>query len=352
MVEFTIWGHDDDTCHPASLCHPENFSINWNQGISGATFQPLFQNSDSARAIFTWIPDAAQVCNTPECFQAIITDQACPYNGNQTFSYCILVRKMSVDIGKDTAVCHWEIVTFNAMADSTTIHYLWKLNDIPAGVPLLQPSYTLQTANLAPGIHMVSIETDDGGVTVNCPGKDQVTLILLPSPQPNLGKDTLIGLWETMVLNAGLYNHYSWPTGDTSQIIHVDSTGHGANYKLIWVQVTDSLGCVGSDTIIIGFVANPGMDELNNHFQFTVHPNPSDGRFEIVFQPNSWRTVYVEIVDQQGKLIHSEQITPTNENQTYRVHAANLPEGLYFLILKTEDYPPLTKKIIIRNPRR
>lgn len=252
-ISFTMWGHDDDVYNPANIGDPEKFSINWNNGIPMGTFQTFYNNTDSAYATFSWTPTAAHVSNTPRCFTATIQDGACPYNGSQTFSYCITVRGMEVDIGSDTLLCQGESVTFTAVADTTTVNYIWKLNGIPTGAPLSSTTYTLNTTNLTPGVHTVSIETNDGGTTVQCPGVAQAEVTVVALPKPDLGNDTLMCEPASLVLDAGPGSLYLWSTGASTQTIQVSTTGL---YSVL-VDGGNGTRCTGTDDIYVEFVAVP-----------------------------------------------------------------------------------------------
>lgn len=91
-VNFDINGFDADTLNPNIVGSPEVFHILWNNGIPQGSFSPHYNGTDSAYANFQWIPTSSDVSATPKCFTATVQDHACPYNGNQTFSYCIQVN--------------------------------------------------------------------------------------------------------------------------------------------------------------------------------------------------------------------------------------------------------------------
>lgn len=252
-ISFAMWGKDNDVYNPINLGSPEKFSLNWNNGIPSGTFQTFYQNTDSAYATFYWLPTSSQVSNTPKCFTVNIKDGACPFNGSQTFSYCITVRGMSVNIGKDTSLCKGESVTFYAIADTTTLNYIWKLDGIPVGVPLSSTSYTLNTNNLAPGIHIISIETNDGSTTIKCPGIDNLMLNIIPLPKPNLGNDTILCEPNLIILDAGPGALYVWNIGATTQTIIVNSTG----YYSVLIDGGVGTRCVGIDSIYVETIPLP-----------------------------------------------------------------------------------------------
>lgn len=253
-VNFAMWGKDDDVYNPSNTGNPEKFTLTWNNGIPQGTFTSYYNNSDSAKATFYWVPTPNMVSNTPKCFTVTIRDAACPFNGSQTYSYCITVRGMSVNIGKDTLVCKGETITFTAVADTTTVNYIWKLDGVPTGVPLSSTTYTLNTTNLAPGQHIISIETNDGATTVKCPGVDNLNLLVVLLPHPDLGNDTVICEPNSITLDAGIGQMYLWsPTGQTTKTIQANTTG----FYTVIVDGGNGTRCIGMDTIYVEVVKLP-----------------------------------------------------------------------------------------------
>ncbi len=349
-ISFAMWGHDADVYNLGVLGSPEKFSITWNNGISWGTFQTFYQNTDSAYATFSWTPNASHVSNVPKCFTATVKDGACPFNGQQTFSYCITVRGMSVNIGHDTLLCKGESVTFSAVADTTTVNYIWKLDGIPTGMPLSSTSYTLNSTSLSPGAHIVSIETNDGGTTIQCPGIDQATVTVLQLPKPSLGKDTALLPNQNILLDAGAgFTAYNWSTGAGTPTIWIDTAGFGLGVRTIWVEVTDNFGCHGRDTININFTQHPGMADPDNAAeQVYLYPNPSGGRMDVLLSNFPAGPVDLEIYGQHGRRVLHEQHLITSARSTIALDLSNLAEGIYLVRINTAQTSH-TQKLILRR---
>jgi gliding motility-associated-like protein len=257
-VNFNMYGFDADTFSPWNTGSPQKFSLNWNNGIPSGTFTVYHNNSDSAYANFYWIPNQSHVSNTPKCFTVTIQDQACPYFGTQTFSYCITVRGMFVDIGRDTIICKGESLTLVANADTTTKNYIWRLNGVPTGTPLTSNTYTFNSANYPAGVHSISIETNDGGVTTKCPGTDVIRVNVVALPNINLGNDTLICEGNSLTLDAGPGQIYAWNTGATTQTINLSNPT--SQIYWVWVDGGNNTRCVDIDSIFVDIVPMPNFD--------------------------------------------------------------------------------------------
>lgn len=69
---------------------------------------------------------------------------------------------------------------------------------------------------------------------------------LCQAPFVYLGADTIINPGDTLILDPGPgYNSYLWSDGSSSQTLMIDTSG------IYWVEVTDTVGCSGRDTIAV-----------------------------------------------------------------------------------------------------
>ncbi len=250
-ITFSINGFDADTFNPGVIGNPEVFHINWNNGIPGATFTPHYNGTDSAYATFSWMPTAADVGTTPRCFTATIHDEACPYYGSQTFSYCIVVRGMLVDIGSDTLLCSGETALIKADADTTTVNYIWRLDGNSMGIPLSQDSVIINSNTLGVGSHVLSIETNDGTTTMVCPGVDAINVNVVY--QPNINgtlKDSAFCGNGAVTYDAGQGTMYTWVNLITGLPVGASQTYTTSSNGIYSVQVDggQNTRCVDTDT--------------------------------------------------------------------------------------------------------
>ena len=211
-IILNIYGFDPDSFNPNISGNPEKFSISWNNGIPTGTFTAYHNTTDHAYAHFSWLPTASDL-GKKRCFTATIQDNACPYNSFQTYSYCFLVQGLIVDIGSDISICESESVVVKANADSSTVNYFWKVDGVLAGVPASQDSIIIDSTSYGPGLHTVSIETNDGIPTNTCSGVDQIMVDIVYQPQINgVLCDTTICSFQTVTYNAGPGKQYNWRT--------------------------------------------------------------------------------------------------------------------------------------------
>ncbi|MCW3105059.1 MAG: hypothetical protein JWO09_3499 [Bacteroidetes bacterium] len=94
-LNFVISTYDIDSA--------QNVSINWNSGISGASFSA--SAGFRPTGTFSWTPTAADISTASHCFTVTVQDDNCPYNGSQTFSFCITVSGLTLTTSTTPANC-------------------------------------------------------------------------------------------------------------------------------------------------------------------------------------------------------------------------------------------------------
>jgi gliding motility-associated-like protein len=132
---------------------------------------------------------------------------------------------------------------------------VWNFGELAPGsvTTELSPTYAFKY----PGVHEVKVDVWYPSGRYEHTSRE---IEIMPSPQPNLGRDTLICNSATLILNANCQaDFFSWSTGQfgVSSITVSDSGTY-------WVKGRFSeSGCEGYDTIRIGFHPPTLIDETN-----------------------------------------------------------------------------------------
>lgn len=177
------------------------------------------------------------------------------------------------------------------------------------------------------GAYTVQVTSSIGCSTLSQP----VNLVMHPAPVVALGNDTTVGAKAFVVLNAGAgYTSYLWSNGSMNQIVTVDSTGTGLGTKTVWVLVTDNYGCKGSDTILVTFASNPGIDKPSTSDRILVFPNPSEGNFSIQLPVTEAGSCMIRVLTTEGKEVIT-RVAETNRNGIQELDLSSLPRGTYLL---------------------
>jgi hypothetical protein len=176
-LQFAIWGYDPDQ-PGTSLGKPDIFSISWNNGIPQGSFQPHHNSTDSAFAIFSWVPDSTDAGKT-HSFVATIRDYACFLYERQSYTYYIHVTDLPVEVEQPAFANEtWNIspVPFTSRLEVTLPGsfqegqiVLFDMQGRKAYTTavtqnsLLQ-TFTLHTSKLKPGVYLLQLENSDGRV--------------------------------------------------------------------------------------------------------------------------------------------------------------------------------------------
>lgn len=103
----------------------QQISLQYNNGIPGATFSQ--SGSPFPTGTFCWTPGTDDISPNPYCFTLQAKDNACPYNGANTYSYCVTVKGLVVDAGADQQIACNDLATISANVTGSggPFTYLW-----------------------------------------------------------------------------------------------------------------------------------------------------------------------------------------------------------------------------------
>lgn len=145
----------------------------------------------------------------------------------------------NVDLGTDTSLCNGQSITLNA-GDWT--NYTWQNGSA-------EDSFQVNQA----GQYHVQVKD-----TLGCSGSDTVNVQFTNNPSVNLGQDTAFCHGASLILDAGSWSDYTWQDGSSNQLFTVSDSGK------YYVQVENTEGCKGSDTIMVNTKASPSVDLGND----------------------------------------------------------------------------------------
>ncbi|PHR36944.1 MAG: hypothetical protein COA38_01030 [Fluviicola sp.] len=228
-----------------------------------------------------------------------------------------------VDLGADTTICEGIAVTLDAGNAGSTFD--WSTTE------------TTQTIDVGGGNYSVDVTNPEG-----CTESSSITISENPAPIVDLGNDTTFCLYGTTVLDAGTgFSDYLWSTTETTQTIIVDGTTLGAGAYTFTVDVTDSLGCTTTESVVVTVDPCAGID-TDEISHMKVYPNPTSNVLNVnIDQLTSDGQLTIYSMD--GVKVLSEKLT-SNSQEVDLTHLAN---GSYILELKTADYSEIIK--VIKN---
>jgi len=195
-------------------------------------------------------------------------------------------------------------------------------------------------------IQLTETITETGCMAVNT---YDVTVNHLPIVE--LGEDFEMCHNHIKELDAGHPNAASWiwSTGETSQVITVDSTGVGfSGSENISVVVTDEKGCEGSSEVTMTIQNCTGIPESIYDLGINVFPNPNDGNFTLELNAEQPDEVRIKVVDARGAIVYSNERISIQGNHTMRISLNDLQEGMYYLMIDSDKVHQV-KKIIVNK---
>ncbi|MBA3972321.1 MAG: SprB repeat-containing protein, partial [Bacteroidetes bacterium] len=228
-INFAIDTYDADAS--------QNVSIVWNSGIAGASFTTTAGSRPTGT--FSWTPTTADISTASHCFTITVQDDNCPYNGSQTFSFCITVTGIVLNTITSPANCNASNGTADVSIVSGTgpFTYQW----LPSG------GTTPSENGLNAGTYTVTV-TGSSGCAISA------TAVVATGAAPgNINMNGINiscfgGSNGSATANAsggGSPYSYLWSNGATTSTI--SSLAPGVYY----VTVTTSDGCTKSDSITI-----------------------------------------------------------------------------------------------------
>ena len=220
----------------------------------------------------------------------------------------LVVSKPVFDLGMDTTICSNTTLTLDPGAGFDS--YLWS------------DASTAQTLDVnMQGEYTVTV-TDSLG----CPESDTIMIDLNMVTEVTLGDDVSICDYQLVVLNAGGgYVSYAWNTGETNQIIYVESDTLPIGANTFTVTATDVNGCQTTDNMDIIVLDCASIEE--NNMNLLVYPNPVTDLLTVQLK-NADANATVQLFDAQGSLVTAPVVT---NGSILSINFAGFADGVYIL---------------------
>jgi hypothetical protein len=98
-----------------------------------------------------------------------------------------------------------------------------------------------------------------------------------------------------------------------------------------------------------GFILAYGTFASINNFDnvtFNVYPNPATNLVNIKIDNTVNDNMFIQVTDLTGRIIHSENVNATSENNSYTIATHNWAKGLYLVKLSSNNGQACKKLVI------
>ncbi|MFH0865278.1 MAG: T9SS type A sorting domain-containing protein, partial [Bacteroidota bacterium] len=236
--------------------------------------------------------DTTQTINVFSSGMYYIT--ATTYNGDtisDSINVILTQPYLNLNLGNDTLICGNDTVTLDAGIGFS--QYLWNTGSVNQSINVNQTG----TYNI--------VVSD----TANCSYMDTINVVINPGQSLDIGNDTALCDYGLITLDAGIaFDSYQWSTGETTQIISVDSSG---TYYITATNITCSVSVIDSVEIIFHAVpvADAGPDDticsgnsitLSASGGLSYHWNTGANTQTINVTPQSTTTYTVTVTNSTG----------------------------------------------------
>ena len=115
-----------------------------------------------------------------------------------------------------------------------------------------------------------------------------------------------------------------------------------------YVVATDGNGCPGQSAIVTLTDVGVGIQELSSVSDFTITPNPSNGKFMIAFETGTPEDISIKVFDPLGRVIKTEDNVKVNGTYSKEIDLGNAASGIYIIQLVSGD-KTLNRKLEINK---
>lgn len=159
----------------------------------------------------------------------------------------------------------------------------------------------------------------------SCSGSQSANLTVFPSPEVDLGTDTVVCADAMITLQvSSTFSTVNWSDGSTTNSIQLDSAGVGMNSQPVTVTVSNSYGCIDRDTVNVTFDVCAGVenDARQSMPGVYIYPNPFISTVKLFCE----RPVNMKLFDVSGRLLEKR-----NDVTGMMETGIDLSPGTYFM---------------------
>lgn len=137
---------------------------------------------------------------------------------------------------------------------------------------------------------------------------------------------------DQYIIDPGITGYdFMWSNGDTTETITVDTS------MMYSLTISDGNGCSVTDSVYVTITPCPGFEDPPALENVVVFPNPTEGVLQISAMRQDAGGVEVSLNSITGAVYSVEHHEMHAGKSLIEMNISELPNGIYFLSLKTED---------------
>jgi len=325
----------------------EQFGNNFTDPNSGCLLPPCATINQSLPAsfiiagaiTFNWVTTCDHVTGiNSQCtsnghtyrFMIKAKDNYCPANGITVACFSITVLGVPVAINVAGSYnCTDDTLTLNA---SGATSYLWNTGDTTSSIIVTQPgTYSVSGINSGSCVETSNPFVFAPGIIPNVLASTPLTTLCINSTAAMLTASPAGGTW-------------SGPGVSGNQF---DPSAAGAGIHSVIYSVTDSLGCSGTDTLLMTVNLCTGIDEIDINPSILVYPNPATDQISLTvsgWNSSNAKILIYNVYGQNVSELFSGKITEQNWNRSFDI--SSLTKGVYFIEVSGENVKTRVFKVV------
>lgn len=272
--------------------------------------------------------------------------------------YTVTVNQAPVpSINGIFSLCTNTTVTYNTEAGMT--NYVWTVSSggtITSGAGTRQVNILWNTA----GANTISVTyTPLTGCQVLAPTVKAVTVYAIPTPTITGPGSPCVGAYEYYSTETGMTN-YNWTLGGSGGIIYSGFTSHQievqwtlSGAKTVSVNYTTPGGCRAPAPTVLNVNAincpdtmTTGIDRNHSTINFTVYPNPNNGKFIALIQCECSGNCALDVFNMMGVKVFELTNLNMQSKMEVPIDLQDLQDGVYMVTLKNTNHWMIRKIVI------
>jgi hypothetical protein len=179
-----------------------------------------------------------------------------------------------------------------------------------------------------PGRNWVSMYDKKG-----CLYSDTIQVSIAQLPTFTLGDDTILLVSDSILLKAPVqYTNYRWHNRTYEPSYLVTAPDEKPCTQICSLTVTDSLGCMFTDSIQVIFMQVPDISVYDN-IKLVTYPNPAIDNINWYIDVEKPCRLIMQITDENGKVLSQKTIGSYYPGQVVTTSVQKLSQGTYYIRL-------------------